>query len=544
MKFESTKIRSFFSKYKKKLIFGVAIVLVGGGCFYLYQTQQAKQQMVQPEAQTAKAENGEVSVEIFGKGTLSPLNQYEVRSLVKGEILKAPFEEGEVVKKNDLLYQISTKEVESEIETAQLALQRAKQAYQQVATQRTDLEVKAGADGWIKKIYVKEGDSVQPDTVIADVYKGNKMLIDVYFPSASVRASMMGKPARVTMEASGEEISGKITDIQNLEQVVSGGILAKKVTITVNNPGGIESGAFATASIGGVESVAAGAFRAELETTVRSGVAGKVEKLSLQEGHAIKAGDTVAILSSKDIESQLENQKLSVKESQIALKKQQEQLENYQIKAPITGKMITKNKKAGDTIDPSAEGGSSLATIYDMSMLIFQMDVDELDIGKVQVGQKVEVSSQAYPNQVFEGVVERVQLKANTSTTANTNNGVTTTNNGVTTYPVHIKIKDFGGLLPGMNVTGKIKVEQVQDVLVIPSTALQGEGLVYVKDSTAAKTEQTDASGLPDGFKAVQVETGLNDGKNVEIKSGLKQGDEVYIPLVIPDSGVIMKVGM
>ncbi len=89
--------------------------------------------------------------------------------------------------------------------------------------------------------------------------------------------------------------------------------------------------------------------------------------------------------------------------------------------------MIEKDYKVGDTID-SSSSGKTLAIIYDLSSLVFEMSIDELDVGSVKVGQGVSVTADALEGQEFTGAVETVSI-----------NG--TTSNGVTTYPVTVSLK-------------------------------------------------------------------------------------------------------
>ncbi len=223
----------------------------------------------------------------------------------------------------------------------------------------------------------------------------------------------------------------------------------------------------------------------------------------------------VLTLSSKDLDRQIENAEIGIEEAELSLKSQENQMQQYTVESPISGTVIIKNKKQGDTIDPSADAAaSSMATIYDMSYLTFQMNIDELQISSVKIGQKVSITTEAISDKTFEGVVDRISLKGNT-------------NNGVTSYPVVIKVVAFNNLLPGMNVNGKILMQEANNVLTIPSSALQKGNIVYVK--TDEIMEGQDPT-VPKGYKPVNVTIGLNDGINVEIKSGLSEGDAVYIP--------------
>ncbi len=335
------------------------------------------------------------------------------------------------------------------------------------------------------------------------------------FPSEEANKDWIGKKATISLAAIGEEIKGVVTNVSSMDEVMAGGILTNKVTISVENPGGIQSGDIADATVSGVRSSTTGAFRAAVETTLIADSEGTIISLPVKEGQYIKDNTLVLTLSSKDLDRQIENAEIGIEEAELSLKSQENQMQQYTVESPISGTVIIKNKKQGDTIDPSADAAaSSMATIYDMSYLTFQMNIDELQISSVKIGQKVSITTEAISDKTFEGVVDRISLKGNT-------------NNGVTSYPVVIKVVAFNNLLPGMNVNGKILMQEANNVLTIPSSALQKGNIVYVK--TDEIMEGQDPT-VPKGYKPVNVTIGLNDGINVEIKSGLSEGDAVYIP--------------
>ena len=154
-----------------------------------------------------------------------------------------------------------------------------------------------------------------------------------------------------------------------------------------------------------------------------------------------------------------------------------------------------------------------LAVIYDLSSLTFQMNIDELDISQVSTGQEVQVTADAFENEVFSGTVTNVSMEG-------------TSSNGVTYYPVTVTLNELGNLLPGMNVDGVIVVDSAEQALAVPADALQRGNVVYVKDDSV-----TEAQGrVPAGFREVQVETGVINSDYVEIVSGdLQEGDQVYV---------------
>ena len=166
-----------------------------------------------------------------------------------------------------------------------------------------------------------------------------------------------------------------------------------------------------------------------------------------------------------------------------------------------------------------------MCKIYDLSYLTMDISVDELDVSKVKVGQKVAITADAVEGKTYEGVVTNVSLSG-------------TTSNGVTAYPVTVKITDTEGLLPGMNVDAKIVVESASDVLSVPVSAVsRGNSVLALSDSTAAYKDgdklTVDDKNQPVGFKRTEVTLGLSSDDYIEVKSGLKEGDVVAVGTVV-----------
>ena len=126
---------------------------------------------------TAMADRGEVEVVISGTGTVEPNDSYEVTALVKGEIIEAPFEEGSVVEKGDLLYRIDTADVENAIERSKLSLERSQNTYNQNMKDLSNLNVRSQGSGNITSLYVKKGDKVSSGSKIADLVNSRDLLL-------------------------------------------------------------------------------------------------------------------------------------------------------------------------------------------------------------------------------------------------------------------------------------------------------------------------------------------------------------------------------
>jgi len=573
----------------------VLAVLLGGFFLYKKKTTSQKRQGDQ-SVSTATVKRTDISSELTASSALSPKDTYEVTSLVEGEVIEANFEEGDVVEKGQVLYRIDASSMDSDLSSAETSLQRAKESAQTAQSNYAEETARiAGntyrstASGYIKTLYIKEGDKVNNGTKIADLYDDSVMKITVPFLSGEAAEINVGDEAAVILEDTGEQISGTVTVVSSMEETLSGGRLVKNVTVEVSNPGGLTTDTAASVKVDGFVCSAEGTFAAKTETALSVEISGnkslEIENLLIHEGSYVEKNSELFQVTTKTAEEYLKEFKDAVESADDNLENAENKLSNtqdsvddYTITAPISGTVITKNVKVGDKISKSSSGTTTMAVIYDLSTMTLEMSVDELDVSSVKVGQSVEITADAVEGETFTGTVTNVSLQSSYS-------------NGVTNYPVTVTLDDTGSLLPGMNVDAKIILDSSGNALVIPASALMRGNRVYVKkssDSTEnADTQRNDSSdnvgdadserknhgdgtlnadsvdrqpdagaeasgsskgsgtdnsssksngsgksgssNVPDGFEAVQVTTGIINDDYVEILSGLSEGDEVYI---------------
>jgi HlyD family secretion protein len=542
-------------KWRKLIKFIIIIAVLGTAGYLGYQKFFAKENVPANTVASytvSKVETRTIQNVLSSSGTIEPLNTYDVTALVQGTVISADFEEGDYVEEGQVLYQISTDTLDNEVETAQTKVTRAekelakakenysdavdslaeaKSDYNEAKEKNGSTKVKATETGVIKTLYVKEGDTLQKGAQIAEVYDNSYMLLTVPFNSSEVKDSLVGKAAVVTISDSFETLDGEVTEVSSIDQALSGNQLVRNVTIKVKNPGGITETTKATAAIGNLYSAGDGSFSVLTNTVMSSSISGEIDSLSIKAGSKVTEGDVIITLTQDSVDDQLSNYVNAVENAQKTVDSASESIESaeesledaqtalddtidsktdYSITAPISGEIIRKDTLAGDTIKSSAMS-STLCVIYDLSAVTFSMYVDELDVLSVKEGQEVEVTADALEGVTFTGVVTNVSLES-------------TASSGVTQYPVTVRIDEVGDLLPGMNVTGNIIIEEAENCLAIPSDALQRGNVVYVKDDSV-----TEAQGnVPAGFKEVTVETGITDGDYVQITSGLDGTEEVY----------------
>lgn len=479
-------------------------------------------------------------VSVSGTGAIEPIRSYRVTTLVRGEVLEAPFEEGGTVQEGDLLFRIDSTDVETAIQQAQLSLESARLNYQQLLKNQEDnlknATVKATATGVITELYVEEGDILSAGSPIADILDRENMKLVVPFHAADAAGFYLGQAASVTVDGTLETISGTIDSIAATDSVGAGGTLVREVTILVRNPGALTDTSQGTAAVGSASSAASGTFEYGESKQVVAKTSGELTNLTVREGDRVTKDQVMGAFDTTDMDTQIENAAIQVQNAELTLKNAQDSLEDYAITSTIDGTVIEKNYDVGDTLDTSNANTTGIAypaVIYDMSALTFDVSINELDINKIQVGQKVEITADALDGQSFTGTVDKVNI-----------NGTTT--NGTTNYPVTVLVDGTPEeLKPGMNVSAKIIVEDVGSVLCVPVEAVSrgqnGASMVTVA-GPGALDEQGNVID-PTKLEQREVTVGRNDSTHIEILSGLEEGETVYIYQSVGSNMMDMMVG-
>ena len=449
----------------------------------------------------------DVSNSLSGTGTLNPANTYTVKSLVDGKILTGGFEEGDKVEEGDVLYTIDSSDASTNLEKASIALQQAQRSYDKTV----DLQyVRAEVDGTVSSLKVAKGDQVTSGQEVAVIRDSSKMLLSLLFPAADAANFSVGQSADVMLDGTFETLKGTITAITGTDELSTGNLLVRTVTIRVNNAGGLTTAQAATASVNGVSSIASATFAYQAERTLTAQAGGTVSAINVQEGDAVSKGDILIELTGDDLTESIQSASESLRSAEISMQNQQDNMSNYTITSPISGTIIEKDAKQGDALT----SGSTLCVIYDLSYLEMVINVDELQIGALSVGQKVQITADAVADKTYVGTVTRVSMKGSSS-------------GGTTTYPITIRIDDTDGLRPGMNANAEIVVAEANNALVVPNAAVIRGGYVLVSKKSPSAANAVEDMDAPEGYVYVKVETGVSDDSYTEIKSGLQEDDTV-----------------
>lgn len=629
------RVKKFVSRLSKKqrILAAVLAVAIVFGSVFAWKSIFGKDENTKGEI-TALAQIGNVSSVIEGSGTIEALQQYDITSLIKGEVVADYFEEGDIVEKDAVLYRMDDETGHEAVDNALSSVNRARRSYNNATEDIANLVVKSKSSGTVTSVYIEKGDSVNANAKVADVIDNNNMILEIQFLENYAKSMTAGvSRAEVTLTKNGTVLNGTVTKISSGSVLSSVGSKVTNVEITVQNPGAIKDGDYATAEVAGFSCSSEGVFKNAGKSTIYTKVSGNVEDVYIMAGDTVSNGQNVAILSNDNI-TDISETRENYEDAQKKYNDAVEGLEDYVVKAPISGTIIQKNIKAGEKLENNSNG-SVMAIIADLSSLVFQMSVDELDISKLSEGMDVEVTADAIENVTFSAKVTNISI-------------VGSSNNGVTSYPVKITVnpkeqqnarayQEYDKLIPGMNVSASVVIERAENVIVVPVSAVRRGNIVIVsedsksegvgfnfapsmpkrqnnsassdasdnkKDKTSLsngnmpqknypkgnmpdgwkmrsdgerpqdikpphenskpqsapdknlksqssenkntdtkndKTSNTDkakermqamidALDIPDGYKAIIVETGLSDESFIEIKNGLSEGDKVLLP--------------
>ena len=438
---------------------------------------------------------------------------------------------------------------------------------------------------------IKVGDDLGEGTVIATIINDTKLRLHLYYSWAYEGQIQVGQQAKISVPSAMADYPATVEQVNYVRRIVPEGSVTFEVIFVMDNPGTLTEGVVASATLTGTDGspiypYESGTLEYFETTELTAKVAGPVEYVNLMNYADVKAGQSLVKLGDKDQQSKIASKRTSIREQQKsvdnaleALEEAQEKLDNYHAVSPIAGRVLS---LGGLAIGQEVSSGSQIQ-IADTSTMMVDISIDERNVGFVSVGMGVDL--QDMMGNYYFGTVETVAL------TAKSENGVASfpatvvvdnpegslmsgsyvdytfiasQSDNCLVVPIqavknvslaHLQA-DGGDAMgeDGMMDTGDGSVMVPEDAIPEAMVAPMGGGVMIMdggssmgpsafagKGDTAAvcfvKGEDTEGRGIepdpswemPEGFFAVQVETGLNDESNVEIKSGLNEGDEVFI---------------
>lgn len=503
---------------------------------------------------------------VKGSGAASARESVSLNPPVSATVLALHVKEGDRVEKGTVLYELDPAEAQKateeakkslteaekgvtaaaeRLQAAQKQLSETEEEYQKLLASKADLTVTAPFDGKLV-----EAASLLPDAEItagqklATLVSSNRLKLSLYYSYAYLDQLRVGQEAAVSIPAVMASVPGKISEINKVEFVTPEGSKCFEVVVALDNPGTLTEGMAASAglTVGGqaVYPYQNGKLAYQETREVTAKVPGPLKTSFLHNHAPVKKGQAILVLGPDELDKQLEEKRESVTSARESVdstrtavesaqetlasardkvKKALEQEADMAVKAPITGTVLTCLLEQGE----KADAGQLGILLADTSVMRIDIQVDERNVSRVKTGMTCTITQTGLGGEenTFEGTVESVSLTGKSE-------------NGVSFFPAVVKVDNGdGAMLNGMSIEYELVLAQSEDCLVVPAQAVQyteqGSCLFVKADRRPDNAvDLGDGVEIPRGFYAVPVETGLSNSAQVEIKSGVEEGMEVF----------------
>jgi HlyD family secretion protein len=494
--------KPFIKKKGFKIIAIILVVaLLAGGAYYFVKIKNGKANTAVAQ-RTTTVTKGQITDSIAGSAPIEASDRSEISSKVTATLEKINVKEGDQVKAGDELFVLDNTDALLDIENAQNSINQMQLTLDDTAKSISGLTVKAPFSGQVTNVSIKEGDTVNKDGTLMTITDVSKLDVTLSFSGSEAKNIKVGQNATVYLQDLMLSVDGSVTYVSAKPYAAASGGEIYNVEIQVENPGSLKSDMKATAEItvDGIvlDSVESGTLSYKSDKVLKSDAGGTVSKLNVRENEFVNAGDLLVKLDNNDLilTSSTNNMKMDNLKAQLEIL--QKQLTYYKITATFDGTIT----KMGSVIEgDTASQGTTLAVLSNVNHLEFAVDIDELDISSLAVGQEVKITSDAIEETAttpLTGKVTNVAMEG-------------TSSNGVTTYPVTVTVDDESAakLKTGMNIDAEIIIADKSDILRVPLEAVTeqgGKSYVYVKGASSGSSgNQTGGSnngtfgGPPDG---------------------------------------------
>ena len=500
-------------------------------------------------ALTGMTSYGSLSTTIEGTGVTMPTDSFSVTAASsEGKITGVYVTAGETVTAGQLLYTQDDSELDETLDEYQKQID---DLYDQIDNYNDQIDnyteqigdlketmaqltVTAPFSGRITGIRADEGDQLQKGTGLATLVDDSQMTLTEYFSYAWENEVYMGMTAGVSIPSLMNTYSGTVTGIKKVERLTTEGTRCFAVTITLDNPGALTEGmtgaAWLLADSGEkLYPAVEGSLEYKSSKAITAQAAGELLTVHVDDYETVTAGQTLFTIDPSDYADQVESaekgienarKNISTAQDRIAsyaqrMAETEEKRSDYNVTSDIDGKVIMVNVREGE----KPRSGMTAVSVYNLDSMEITVNIDELDIGSIQMGMEVRIVKSGTDGASFTGHVSEISYEA-------------TNSNGVAYFPITITIPANGELSAGVNVSYYISQGDAEEGVLAPLEALKsydGGTCLYVKADEKPDGALTLEDGVvPDGFYAVPVEVGSTNSRYARILSGVERDVEVF----------------
>lgn len=436
-----------------------------------------------------------ILVKVKGAGSARPLVDDTVYASVSGTVDNVFAENGNVVSAGDVIVTFTSDALEEQQDTIQKQIDDIDAAIGMMRSVSGSDYIRSPLEGKIKLLYAEKGDSVdnvmEQYGALAVICPDDLLETVVAMPESEV----LGDVVSVTMDTVSLEGEVYKIDAQNGEVTIrfedNDYSVGERVVVTSEEGATLGEGTISIAN--------------PIYITAQGGV---IERVYEDVGDTVKRGGNLFRLDGDILSAELYDQIQQRKELEEDLKDLSADRQELMVMADTDGVVSGLDLN----IDQIVQEGAPLFTIESNKQIKMDVDIDELDIANIQVGQKANVEFDALPEKKHTASVVKI-------------NPIGVSVNNVTNYTITLEMDQTEDILLGMSADVEIVSQIAQDVLVIPVEAIQiinGEKYVVFEEDIDEELMYTPATH--------KIVTGITDGVNIEVLQGLSEGDRVAVP--------------
>lgn len=513
-------------KLVKRIIAAVvAVALVGGIIFGMWKILRQDDSLGAIYAEPAYISSIQSTVEGSGNATAKETSTVTIPA--NGTVEQVLVATGDMVSAGQPLFAVYS-------QTAQEALAVAQQQMDSINDKLANLTLRAPFSGKLLEVTeFNPGDSVSEGSAVATLVNDTRLKLSLYFSYAYEGQIWVGQTAEVSVPAVMYAGEGTVEEINKVSFITPEGGIYFEAVIAFPNPGTLTAEMEASAVLTDGDGLpiypyeqSKTEYYESRSLTTKAG--GPLVSSRLLNHARVSEGEALLTMGSESLDEQLLTAQERLNEAQAAV-------DALNATAPIDGTVISCTIAEGGEV----KAGDAVVTIQNTTVMTVTIQVDDRNIGFVKLGDVITLSD--YNGNSYMGLVTNVAMQGEVG-------------QGMSTYPVTLEVDNYdGSLYAGAWLNYSFVTSQSNDCVLVATTAVKSvldtegnkQSVVFVqREERPAEAIDLDPSitGVPgeaDNYWPVPVVTGISDAKQVEIISGVQEGDMVFINYTVePNNGM------
>ncbi len=530
---------------KRMVALGVVLVIFVGGGFALYKFLNSSDGE-QGEIFAQPASMGTIQSKVSGSGTAKAKESAAITLTQSGTVQEVLIAAGQTVTAGQPMYTIYSQAAEDEVTNARKKIDDLYKDMADLQEDAANLTVRAPFAGKLQKVTDFDLDQdVTKGTTVAELVNDKKLKLSLYFSYAYENDIKTGQRVDVSVPAVMGSFSGKVEKVNKVSYISPEGAVHFEAVIVFDNPGTLTADMDASAVLttaDGTEIYPYENGKTEFYEirTITTKAGGPVTSLGTLLNYAnVSAGEALLYLGSSTIDSDIRAKQDEIDQAQTKLDDAVKALENFNAVAPIDGTVTSCTLSEGAEV----KSGDTVVIISNTTTMLVTITVDDRNISFIKPGDFVDLD---WNGNIYQGAVTAIDM------------GGAQSGSGMTNYPVTLSVQNFdGSLMDGAWLQYSFVTSESDNCILVPTSAVKyvsdldgnRQSVVFVqRDSRPDDVPELDLPVVEpgqkpkfpaekDGYYPVIVQTGISDAQNVEITSGIQEGDMVFVNFTVTDQG-------